>query len=119
VKRRPFSLLLIAALLVAWHGLILSLPHTHTIDPDVPRFAGHCSAAHPGSHVFHLHPESRRLPPHFCLACLVRSTVAAQAGSEISLGPAPAHSIAAAIPPSVVIDGHTALPNLRAPPSVS
>ena len=116
MRRRPLSLLTAAVFLVAWHGVILSLPHTHTGEPNVPRFDGHCSVAYPGSHQFHIHPEGQQLPPHFCLACLVRSTVAAETGWAITIGPAPALGSAPAIKWVSASATRTALPQKRAPP---
>ncbi len=116
MRRRPFSLFIAAVLLVAWHGLILSLPHTHTEEPNVPRFDGYCSVAYPGSHQFHIHPEGHQLPPHFCLACLVRSTTATVGGWSFGINLTPARDFVQAASRSQGAGTPTVLPQKRAPP---
>lgn len=115
MPRQRIRLAAVAALLVAWHGVLLSLPHTHhgdRLEIDVAR----CSATQPGSSVFHFHGVVRELPHAFCLACLVASTIAA-------LGPAdrvPGSSATAALrldaPYPYEARALTLLPRLRAPP---
>jgi len=75
--RRGIALpaLVIAAVLVVWHGVILSLPHTHT-DRNVPQEAISCTASQAGSHDVHLHHRGRAMAAHPCLACLAGSTIA-------------------------------------------
>ena len=116
MRRRRFSLLVAAAFLVTWHGVILSLPHTHTAEPDVPRFDGYCSVAYPGSHQFHIHPEGHQLPPHFCLACLVRSTTATAGGWAISISLTSAPDTVATIWGRPAPGTWRRLPRKRAPP---
>ncbi len=106
-----------AVLLVAWHGVLLSLPHTHRADPGVPAMANVCVVAHPGSHRFHVHPEGRQLPPHGCLACLVRSTVAAGTSPVFATGPAVARRAPVAAFLQLAAVDATFLPDLRAPPA--
>ena len=75
--RRGIALpaLMVAAVLVVWHGVILSLPHTHA-DPNVPQEAISCTASQVGSQDFHLHQRGRAMAAHPCLACLAGSTIA-------------------------------------------
>ena len=61
-----------AALLMTWHGVMLSLPHSH-VDADIPQEELACSASHPLSGTFHLHSAGEVLTPHHCLACLAGS----------------------------------------------
>ena len=56
-----------AALLMTWHGIMLSLPHSHA-DVDIPQEELACSASHPLSGSFHLHGAGEVLNPHHCLA---------------------------------------------------
>lgn len=115
--RRDIALpaLLVAVVLVMWHGLILSLPHTHG-DPTVPQEAVSCSAALAGAQVVHLHQTGRALPAHPCLACLVGSTFAVtsswvpfvDAGETVADWAAPHQSCRTTC--------HAHLPGLRAPP---
>jgi hypothetical protein len=109
------TVLLAAAILLAWHGLLLSTPHNHA-DHAVPQEELACSASHPSSHTNHLHGSGRLLASHLCLACLAGSTVP-DAPAAVTVNP--------------VTDGHTAvvfaaidlrsrihthLPLLRGPP---
>jgi hypothetical protein len=105
-----------AVLLVAWHGLLLSLPHEHhgeRLQIDVAR----CSATAPTSSEVHLHRAVRELPRTFCLACLVASTLAALESSQVHLET----SVAPAPTLEPVREHHTGgvtrLPQWRAPPS--
>jgi len=119
MRNRRFGWLIdVAAVLVAWHGILLSLPHTHAAR-DVPHYATVCTAAEPGSSAVHLHPSSSLIQPHGCLACLVASAHGASV---------PAHNGVMA-PRSAVVrtrratcrrfDTHLHLPSLRAPPSLA
>ncbi len=65
-------LVTVAALLMTWHGLLLSLPHNHA-DVGIPQEELACSASHPLSGSFHLHGAGEVLAPHHCLACLAGS----------------------------------------------
>ena len=68
------TVLLVAAALLAWHGMLLATPHNHT-DNAVPQEELACSASHPSSQTSHLHNSGRLLSPHPCLACLAGTTV--------------------------------------------
>ena len=71
--RGPVSL--VAAVLLAWHGVLLAMPHNHA-DAAVPQEELVCWASHPLSQTSHLHRSGRLLTPHPCLACLASTTVA-------------------------------------------
>jgi hypothetical protein len=91
-------LVTVAALLMTWNGLILSLPHSH-VDVDIPQEELACSASHPLSGTFHLHGAGEVLTPHHCLACLVGSNhasapVAMKLGVVISEYVQPAAAVA-------------------------
>ena len=91
-------LVTVAALLMTWHGLILSLPHSH-LDVDIPQEELACSASHPLSGTFHLHGAGEVLTPHHCLACLAGSNhasapVAMKLGVVISEYVQPAAAVA-------------------------
>jgi hypothetical protein len=115
--RRDIALpvLLVAAVLVVWHGMILSLPHIHA-DPTVPQEAVSCSAALAGAQVVHLHHAGRTLPAHPCLACLAGTTFAV-ASSWVRLVGA-GETVADRTTPhrSCRTTFHAHLPGLRAPP---
>jgi len=105
----------VAAILVAWHGILLTLPHNHH-EKGVPQYAEICTATHPGSQVVHLHPTPDLIPPHGCLACLVSSVhgtpVSWHQSTESAAG-------AVALPVRTTCrrsDTHRHLPSLRAPP---
>jgi hypothetical protein len=68
------SVLLVAAALLTWHGVLLATPHDHA-DSSVPQEELLCSASHPSSQSSHLHGSGRLLLPHPCLACLAGTTV--------------------------------------------
>ncbi len=108
----------VATVLVAWHGILLSLPHTHH-DNDVPRYAAVCEATRAGSSVVHLHPAPGLIPPHGCLACLVSSVH----GTPVSWHESVAFHAAVAIRTVRVncrrADSYRDLPSLRAPPSMA
>jgi hypothetical protein len=72
-------LLFIAATMVAWQGVVLSIPHDHA-DTSVPQEELLCSASHPSSDANHFHASGRLLSQHPCLACLAGSTNAEAPG---------------------------------------
>jgi len=74
--------LLAVAMLVAWHGVLLSTPHNHA-DDVVPQEELACSASHPSSQESHLHDAGQLLTPHPCLACLAGSNFAAMGHASI------------------------------------
>ena len=119
MRHRRFTRLVnVATILVVWHGILLSLPHTHGAK-GIPHYATVCTATEPGSTAVHLHPASALIPPHACLACLVASAHGASAPEH--------HGVLA--PQSAVVqtrrtlcrrsDTHLHLPSLRAPPSAA
>jgi hypothetical protein len=109
------TVLLVAAMLLTWHGVLLSTPHNHA-DNTVPREMLNCSASRPSSQINHLHASGRLLTAHACLACLAGSTVAHAPGvQKVAVATVNGPSIAAAHPglrPRL----HTHLPLLRGPP---
>jgi len=109
-------LVTVAALLMTWDGLILSLPHSH-LDVDISQEELACSASHPLSGTFHLHGAGEVLTPHHCLACLVGSNhasapVAMKLGVVISEYVQPAAAVA-----DCRSRFRVHLPVLRAPPT--
>ena len=108
-------MLLVAAALLAWHGVLLATPHNHA-DNTVPQEELACSASHPRSQTDHLHGSGRLLAPHPCLACLAGTTVAVTPGIarvegavvDGSAGVAPVCDLRSRL--------HTQLPLLRGPP---
>jgi hypothetical protein len=109
-------LVTMAALLMPWHGLILSLPHSH-VDVDIPQEELACSASHPLSGTFHLHGAGEVLTPHHCLACLAGSNHAS-APVTMTLGVVISEYVQ---PAAVVTDcrshGRFHLPLSRGPPT--
>ena len=67
--------LLAAAMLLAWNGVVLSTPHTHA-DTAIPQEELACSASRPLSQTNHLHGSGHSVTHHLCLACLAGTTVA-------------------------------------------
>ncbi len=117
MRRRRFLhvVTMAAAVLAVWHGMLLSLPHTHA-DRDVPRYAADCSVAFPGSGQYHLHRIPGAVPAHGCLACLAAGTAPVLPQGLLlpftEAGPAPgpeAPHLPAAVRRMVVL-------RLRAPP---
>jgi hypothetical protein len=116
MSRRRIGVSLVAALLVAWHGALLSLPHVdhgERVKIDVAR----CSATAADTPEFHLHAVVRELPRSRCLACLVASTFAVVHANS------PSPVVLAVVTPRVAgVRWHPAgsplhLPQLRAPPT--
>ena len=106
----------VATALVAWHSVLLILPHTHH-DRNIPQYAEACFAARPGSTVVHLHPAPELMPHHGCLACLVSSVHGKPPSRQGSTVP---RSATSPVPVPVAFhraDGHRCLPPTRAPPS--
>jgi len=69
------TVVLVAATLLAWHGVMLATPHDHA-DTKVPQEELACSASHPSSQTSHLHHSGRMLSRQICLACLAGTAVA-------------------------------------------
>ena len=105
-----------AAFLMTWHGIMLSLPHSHA-DAGIPQEELICSASHPLSTTFHLHAAGHALTPHACLACLAGSNHAS-APATMAAGPVISKHVQEAV---AVADccphGRFHLPLLRGPPS--
>ncbi|NOZ95759.1 MAG: hypothetical protein GXP47_13625 [Acidobacteria bacterium] len=114
--RRIAGLVNIAAVLVAWHGVLLSLPHTHG-DRNVPRYAEVCTATHPGSMAVHLHPAPELIPPHGCLACLVSSAHGASIAAHRGVMAPRSLPVRTTRIICRRADTYRHLPSLRAPPS--
>jgi len=114
--RRIAWLVNLAAVLVAWHGILLSVPHSHG-SKDIPRYAVVCTATQAGSSAVHLHPAPELMPSHGCLACLVASAhgaPAAETQGTLVLRALPVRATRVICRRS---DIHRHLPSLRAPPS--
>jgi hypothetical protein len=119
MRRKQVRLwVVLATVLVAWHGLLIRLPHTD-LDNQVPRYEGTCSVAHPGSHAFHFHPTPAQLGPHQCIACLVSSTTAAPCGGSSVPTPQGVTASALSAPTGMPVVKRAYLPDLRAPPVLS
>lgn len=108
---------LTAAILVTWHGVILSVPHRH-IDDGVPQEELACSASHSLSQTSHLHGAGIVLAPHSCLACIAGTSSAAAPG----FGSLPTATTSISQPP-VLPDvcrsqDFSCLPLLRGPPLI-
>jgi hypothetical protein len=107
--------LVATAVLVAWYGVVFSIPHNHA-DGALPQEELACSASHPTSQTSHLHASGQLLSPHPCLACLAGFTggdlhsgstvwLADDCESEITVGFAGSRS-----------DHFAHIPLLRGPP---
>ena len=68
-------LLFAAAMLLAWHGVVLSTPHTHA-DTAISQEELACLASRPLSQTNHLHGSGHSVTHHLCLACLAGTAVA-------------------------------------------
>ncbi|MCW8984461.1 MAG: hypothetical protein OQK55_03895 [Thermoanaerobaculales bacterium] len=109
------TVLFVAAMSLAWHGVLLSTPHNHA-DNAVPQEELACSASHPTSQTYHLHVSGNSLTPHPCLACVFGSTVAEGPGiTEISDSPA-GTSFVTGVSTDLRARYQTQLPLLRGPP---
>jgi len=115
--RRDIALpvLVVAAVLVVWHGMILSLPHIHA-DPTVPQEVVSCSASLAGAQTAHLHRTGGYLPAHPCLACLAGSTFAVASSWTPLVDAGEAVADRATPHRSCRTTFHAYLPGLRAPP---
>jgi len=107
--------LLVAAALLTWHGVLLATPHNHA-DSSVPQEELVCSASHPSSQTRHLHGSGRLLSPHPCQACLAGTTVADTIGISGIGGVVADGSLVAANGTDLRTPFHTRLPPLRGPP---
>ena len=111
-------MLLTAAMLLAWHGILLSIPHVHA-DRAVPREELACSASGSSLQIFHLHQSGRLLSPHACLACLAGTTFADAPGTAEIVGAAIDGSTVAARSSDLRARLYSQLPLLRGPPVTS
>jgi hypothetical protein len=109
------TVLLVAAVLLAWHGVLLATPHNHA-DTTVPQEVLACSASHSSSQTNHLHGSGRLLSPHPCLACLAGTTVIDTVGISGIGGVVDDQLIVVAASPDLRARFHTRLPPLRGPP---
>lgn len=108
-------MLLATALLVAWYGVVFSVPHNHA-DSAIPQEKLACSASHPTSQTSHLHTSGRPLSPHPCLACLSGSTAAnLEPGSQVAFAEDSGSPVILSVVGSGP-DSFTHLPPLRGPP---
>jgi hypothetical protein len=109
-------MLVVAAVLLAWHGILISMPHDHA-DASVPQEELACSVSRPSSQTNHLHSSGRLMAPRPCFACLAGSTTADGLGVETA-----AKSSGGGLPVAVASSDlrsrfHTHLPLLRGPPA--
>lgn len=108
---------MVAMTLVAWQGILLSIPHHHA-DSTVPQEEIGCSVSRPLSHENHLHGAGAELTPHPCVACLFGNTEAVET-SVVSGSPG---SLSIARKSAIGVDcrwqSHSRLPLLRGPPSL-
>jgi hypothetical protein len=111
-------IVLLAATLLTWHGVLLSMPHHH-VDNDVPQEEIACSVSGSSSQVFHLHGSGRLLSPHACLACLAGTTVAEAPGVAEVEGAAVGGSTVATTSSDFRARFRSHLPLLRGPPATS
>lgn len=109
------AILLGAATLSTWHGVLLSTPHHHA-DGDVPQEEFACSASHPFSQTHHLHGSGLSVSPHPCLACLAGTTVVDALGLAEVEDAAVGESMDVAASSDLRSRLHTQLPLLRGPP---
>jgi hypothetical protein len=109
------TVFLVAASLLAWHGVLLATPHNHA-DNSVPQEELACAASHPSSQTSHLHDSGRLLSPHPCLACLAGTTVAEAPASRGVESTTDGEWVADSTSPDLRSRFHTQLPLLRGPP---
>jgi hypothetical protein len=107
--------LLVMAMLLAWQGIVLSIPHNHA-DSGVPQEQLLCSASNPSSEAVHLHAKGQQLSPHPCIACLAGSTVLDPFGAAEIEGVAANGETSIADAPDHRSRLRTSLPRLRGPP---
>jgi hypothetical protein len=106
---------LTAATLLAWHGVLLAMPHNHA-DAAVPQEELVCSASHPLSQTNHLHASGRLLTPHPCLACLASTTTADTLDVSGIDGPMIGQWIGGSASTTLPVGPDFSLPPLRGPP---
>ena len=109
------TILLVAATLLAWHGVLLSTPHNHA-DNAVPQEELACSASQPSSQTNHLHGSGRAVSSHPCLACLAGSTVADAPGIAEVESVAGGESCVVVVSTDLRARLQSHLPLLRGPP---
>jgi len=111
------TILLVAAMSLTWHGVLLSIPHTHA-DDVVPREELACSASRPLSQTNHLHGSGHSVSPHPCLACLAGTAVTDGLGlaevEEAAVGESVAVARTSDLRSRLLIQ----LPFLRGPPEI-
>lgn len=110
------TLLLLAAILLTWHGVLISTPHSHA-DRSVPQEELACSASSPSSQNHHLHDSGRLRAPRPCLACLAGPTSAEVFGVAGLATSAAGKSTSVTVSPDLRSRLQTQLPLLRGPPA--
>ena len=108
-------MLVVAAMLLTWHGVLISTPHDHA-DTAVPQEELACSASSPSSQTSHLYGSGRLLAPHPCQACLAGSAPADSFGGVGAETLADGESIVATVSTDLRSRFHAHLPLLRGPP---
>jgi hypothetical protein len=111
------TLLLCAATLAVWHGVLLGVPHNHT-DTELPQEELACSASHPLSQTSHLHSAGHPLAPHHCLACLAGTSGAIPPGLASLAVLAPSDTLPAMPREEIRLQNHSNHPPHRGPPSL-
>ena len=111
------TLLLCAATLAVWHGVLLGVPHNH-VDTEVPQEELACSASHSQSHTSHLHSAGHPLAPHHCFACLTGTSGATPPGLANRAVLMPSDVLPALPREDCRAEIHSHLPLLRGPPAV-
>jgi hypothetical protein len=73
-------ILIAAACLLMWHGVLQAVPHAHG-DDQLTQERLNCWASHPMSPEFHLHATGQTIHHQICLACLAGPNVVGVAGT--------------------------------------
>jgi len=110
------ALVLVAALMLPWSGMVQSVPHNHS-DMLVPQEALACAASGPTSKEVHLHGAGDLLAPHPCIACLAGSNHAAAPRPFTLGGVEVASPLQVARPHDLGSRNRLQLPMLRGPPA--
>jgi len=112
--RRIPTLLLVVAL--AWHGVLLTLPHDHE-DAVAPRSEADCGLMGAASIDHHLHQLPETLPARHCLACLAGHAVPLFRGRLVYGALALSSRVAPAVATVRPASTGTVLPAHRGPPA--
>jgi hypothetical protein len=111
------TLLLGAATLVLWHGVLLGVPHNH-VDTAVPQEELACSASHSLSQTSHLHAAGHLLEYHACLACFAGTSGATAPGHAALTVRLPSIALLSISSSDCRSQIHPNLPPHRGPPSL-